>query len=119
MSILLPLFSHFAKYIFTFSGYRKFDTFSVDIFDTFSVTCQFDTFSVDTLDTFSGPSFNTFNVDLTHSSELTHLAVPQTQQEKSSEVIIHVLEHGNINVSSGRFSVLKIMIKIAHSHGAH
>ena len=65
---------HFAKDIFTFSGYRKFDTFNVDIFDTFSVTRQFDTFSVDTVDTFSGPTFDTFSVDLTHLAALTHLS---------------------------------------------
>ena len=56
------------------SGSRKFDTFSVDIVDTFSVTCQFDTFSVDKFDTFSGPTFDTFSVDLTHLAALTHLS---------------------------------------------
>ena len=66
-------------------GSRQFDTFSVDIFDTYSGTRQFDTFSVGmfdtfsgptldtfsgpTLDTFSGPTFDTFSVDLTHLAE--------------------------------------------------
>ena len=45
------------------------------MFDTFSVTRQFDIFSVDTVDTFSGPTFDTFSVDLTPLAELTHLAV--------------------------------------------
>ena len=40
-------------------------------------------------------------------------------QEKSSEVIIPVLEHGKLHVGRGRFSVLKIMIKIAISQGPH
>ena len=61
--------------IFTFSCSRKFDSFSVAIFDTFSGTRQFDTFSVDAVDTFSGPTFDTFSVDLTHLAELTHLAL--------------------------------------------
>ena len=55
-------------------GSRQFDTFSVDIFDTFRGTRQFDTFSVGMFDTFSGPTFDTFSVDLTHLAELTHLA---------------------------------------------
>ena len=62
--------------------------------DTFSVTRQFDTFSVDTVDTYSGPTFDTFSVDLTHLAvlthlaalthlaELTHLAVPHTSSIK-------------------------------------
>ena len=53
---------------------RKFDTFSVDIVDTFGVTCQFDTFCVDTFHTFSGPTFDTFCVDFTHLAALTHLS---------------------------------------------
>ncbi len=36
----------------------------------------------------------------------------KTHQEKSSEVIIPVLEHGKLHVGSGRVSMLKIMIKI-------
>ena len=42
----------------------------------------------------------------------------ETHQEKSSEVIIPVLEHGKLHFGSGRVSVLKIMIKIAISTGA-
>ena len=53
---------------------RKFDTFSVDIVDTFGVTCQFNTFCVDTFHTFSGPTFDTFCVDFTHLAALTHLS---------------------------------------------
>ena len=41
----------------------------------------------------------------------------ETHQEKSSEVIIRVLEHGRLHVGSGRASVLNIMITIAISHG--
>ena len=67
--ILYKIFSHLADLVS-----RKFDTFSVDMFDTFSVTRQFDTFSVDTVDTFSGPTFDTFSVDLTHLAVLTHLS---------------------------------------------
>ena len=43
----------------------------------------------------------------------------ETHQQNSSEVIIPVLEHAKIHVGSGRVSVLKIMIKIAISHGPH
>ena len=47
----------------------------VDIFETGSGTRQFDTFSVVMFRyTFSGPTFDTFSVDLTHLAELTHLA---------------------------------------------
>ena len=42
----------------------------------------------------------------------------ETRQEKSSEVIIPVLEHGKLHFGSGRVSVLNIMIKIAISPGA-
>ena len=41
----------------------------------------------------------------------------ETHQEKSSEVIIRVLEHGRLHVGSGRTSVLNSMITIAISHG--
>ncbi len=41
----------------------------------------------------------------------------ETHQQKSSEAIIPVLEHGQLHFGSGRVSVLKIMIKIAISHG--
>ena len=37
-------------------------------------------------------------------------------QEKSSEVIVLVLDHGKLHFGSGRVSVLKIMIKIVISH---
>ena len=43
----------------------------------------------------------------------------ETHLQKSSEVIIPVLEHGRLHVGSGRASVLNIMIKIAISHGPH
>ena len=43
----------------------------------------------------------------------------ETHLQKSSEVIIPVLEHGRLHFGSGRFSVLKIMIKIAISHRPH
>ena len=33
--------------------------------------------------------------------------------------IIPVLDHGKLHVGIGRFSVLKLMIKIAISHGPH
>ncbi len=42
----------------------------------------------------------------------------ETRQEKSSEVIIPVLEHDKLHFGSGRVSVLNIMIKIAISPGA-
>ncbi len=42
---------------------------------------------------------------------------PPSHQEKSFEVIIPVLEHDKLHFGSGRVSVLKIMIKIAISHG--
>ncbi len=42
----------------------------------------------------------------------------EMRQEKSSEVIIPVLEHGKLHFGSGRVSVLNIMIKIAISPGA-
>ena len=42
----------------------------------------------------------------------------ETRQEKSSEVIIPVLEHVNLHFGSGRVSVLNIMIEIAISPGA-
>ena len=42
----------------------------------------------------------------------------EMRQEKSSEVIIPVLEHGELHVDSDRVSVLNIMIKIAISPGA-
>ena len=38
---------------------------------------------------------------------------------QSSEVIIPVLEHSKLHLGSDRVSVLKIMIKIAISHGPH
>ncbi len=41
----------------------------------------------------------------------------ETQHEKSSEVFIHVLQHVKLHFGSGRVSVLKIIIKIAISHG--
>ena len=34
----------------------------------------------------------------------------ETRQEKSSEVIFPVLEHGKLHLGSGRVSVLNIMI---------
>ena len=43
----------------------------------------------------------------------------ETHLQKSSEVIIPVLEHGRLHFGSGRFSVLKFMIKIAISHRPH
>ena len=43
----------------------------------------------------------------------------ETHQQKSSEAIIPVLEHGQLHFGSGRVSVLKIIIKIAISHGPH
>ena len=67
-------FNIFRKPFSHVCGSRQFDTFSVDIFDTFSGTRQFDTFSVGMFDTFSGPTFDTFSVDLTHLAELTYLA---------------------------------------------
>ena len=42
----------------------------------------------------------------------------ETRREKSSEVIIPVLEHDKLHFGSGRVSVLNIMIKIAISPGA-
>ena len=42
----------------------------------------------------------------------------ETHQEKSSEVIIPVLEHGKLHFGSARVSVLNIMIKVAISPGA-
>ena len=41
----------------------------------------------------------------------------ETHQQKSSGVIIPILEHGILPFGSGRVSVLKIMIKIAIRHG--
>ena len=41
----------------------------------------------------------------------------ETHQQKSSGVIIRILEHGILPFGSGRVSVLKIMIKIAIRHG--
>ena len=41
----------------------------------------------------------------------------ETHQDKSSEVIIRVLQHRRLHVGSGRASVLNIMIKIAISLG--
>ena len=38
---------------------------------------------------------------------------------KSSDVFIPVLQHVKLRFGSGRVSVLKIMIKIAISHGPH
>ena len=43
----------------------------------------------------------------------------ETHHEKSSEVFIPVLQHVKVHFGSGRGSVLKIMIKIAISHGPH
>ncbi len=42
----------------------------------------------------------------------------ETRQEKSSEVIFPVLEHGKLHFGSGRNSVLNIMIEIAIGPGA-
>ena len=42
----------------------------------------------------------------------------ETRQEKSSEVIIPVLEHVNLHFGSGRVSVLNIMNEIAISQEA-
>ena len=42
----------------------------------------------------------------------------ETRKEKSSEVIIPVLEHGQLHFGSGRVSELNIMIPIAISPGA-
>ena len=42
----------------------------------------------------------------------------ETQQQKSSELIIPVLEHGQLHFGSGRVSELNIMITIAISPGA-
>ena len=42
----------------------------------------------------------------------------ETHHEKSSELFIPVL-HVKLHFGSGRVSVLKIMIKIAISHGPH
>ena len=55
-----------------------------------------------------------------HSGHTTSSAL-ETHHAKSSEVINPVLEHEHVNLhfSSGRVSVLKIMIKIAISHGPH
>ena len=41
----------------------------------------------------------------------------ETHHEKSSEIFIPVLEHGRLHLGSCRASVLKILIKIAISHG--
>ena len=42
----------------------------------------------------------------------------ESHLQKSSEVIIRVLEHGRLHVGSGRASVLNIVIiSIAISHG--
>ena len=41
----------------------------------------------------------------------------ETHHAKSSEVFIPVLEHGRLHLGSCRASVLKILIKIAISHG--
>ena len=41
----------------------------------------------------------------------------ETHQEKSSEVIIRVLEHRRLHVGSGHESVREIVITIAISHG--
>ena len=43
----------------------------------------------------------------------------ETHHEKSSEVFIPVLQHVKLHFGSGSVSVLKIMIKIAISHGPH
>ncbi len=43
----------------------------------------------------------------------------ETHQQKSSEVIIPVLEHGQLHFGSGRVSELNIMITIVISHGPH
>ena len=40
-------------------------------------------------------------------------------REKSSEVFIPILQHVKLHFGSGRVAVLKIMIKIAISHGLH
>ena len=80
LHILRKTFSHLADLV------MQFDTFSVDMFDTFSGSRQFDTFSVDTFDTFSvdtcdtfsGPTLDTFSLDLIHLAVLTHLAVPHS-----------------------------------------
>ena len=42
----------------------------------------------------------------------------ETHQQKSSEVIIPVLEQGKLHFASGRVSELNIMIKIEISPGA-
>ena len=43
----------------------------------------------------------------------------ETHNEKSSEVVIPVLQHVKLHFSNGRVSVLKIMITIAIIHGPH
>ena len=53
------------------------------------------------------------------SLETKPLSEMETHQQKSSEVIINVLEHAKLHFGSGRVSVLKIMIKIAISQGPH
>ncbi len=47
-----------------------------------------------------------------------HLSALETRHEKSSEVIIPVLEHGKLHFGSDRVSVLNILIKISISPGA-
>ena len=51
-----------------------------------------------------------YNAPLTPSALERH-------HEKSSEVFIPVLQHGRLHLGSCRASVLKILIKIAISHG--
>ena len=46
-------------------------------------------------------------------------SVLETHREKSSEVLIPVLQHVKLHFDSGRGSALKIMIKIAISDGPH
>ncbi len=43
----------------------------------------------------------------------------ETHHEKSSEVIIPVLEHVKLHIGSGRVSVFKLMIKNAINHEPH
>ena len=59
--------------------------------------------------------FRAKHSELYMSNALLTPSALETRQEKSSEVIIPVLEHGKLHVVGCRVSVLKIMIKIAIS----
>ena len=61
---------------------------------------------------------NILNIIIWSNAPLTPSAL-ETRKEKSFEVTIPVLEHGQLYFDSGRVSKLNIMITIAISHGPH